>query len=116
MISLISNDNILHYLIIAINREVIRSQDRIVESISFFEDYFETDTPFEVQKKEFIPKAIVSEQLPESKEGELEAQNDLSVSANHVNESISRPLSENSEEENFDQIFTSSFEIKTNLK
>ena len=42
------------------NQEVIRSQDRIVESISFFEDYFEIDILHEVQKKEFISEPTYS--------------------------------------------------------
>ena len=115
IISLLSCDNILYLSIIAINRAVIRSQDRIVESISFFEDYFETDTPFEVQRKEFIPKAITSEELPKTEKEELEPTNDLSVSSNDVNESNSLPLFETIEEEKLDQKFTSSFEIITDL-
>ena len=116
IISLLSCDNILYLSIIAISREVIRSQDRIVESISFFEDYFETDTPFEVQRKELIPKAITSEELPKTEEGDLEVSNDLSVSSHDVNESNSLPLFETIEEENFDQKFTSSFEVITDLR
>ena len=116
IISFLSHESIIHLLIIAINREVIRSQDRIVESISFFEDHFEIDTPFEVQKKEFIPKAVVSKELYESKERELEAPNGSSESVNRVNESNSLPLFETIKEETLDQKFTSSFEIITNLR
>ena len=51
---------LIHSYLLGKKQEVIRSEDRIVESISFFEDYFETDILHEVQKKEFISEPIYS--------------------------------------------------------
>ena len=54
------------------NQEVIRSHDRIVESIFFFEDSFETHEQYDIEKKELISDSILIDDDISLEQGENE--------------------------------------------